>query len=115
MLVSDARYAYTDAALIARCLEVYPSLERHACRNGSGPTFAAVMERTSTPHLLEHLVIDAQTRMARDAQRVFTGTTQWEDALRAVVAVSFEDDLSALRAFGQQLAFLNGMLVSCRG
>ena len=37
-----------------------PELPHHACKNALAPTFSAVMAHTSVPHVLEHLVIDAQ-------------------------------------------------------
>ena len=90
---------------------------QHACRNSVGPVFASVMKSTSTPHLLEHLIIDAQTRAAKDPDRVFTGTTQWsaQDASVAKVAFSYEDDLVALNALNQALLFLNQALIELRG
>lgn len=111
------RYAQTDPELITECLRRAPTLGQHACRNGVGPVFASVMKSTSTPHLLEHLIIDAQTRAAKDPDRVFTGTTQWSagDGLMAQVAFSYEDDLVALDALNRSLAFLNGVLIEQRG
>lgn len=115
--VAAGRYAQTDSDLIAECLCRVPTLGQHACRNSVGPVFASVMRNTSTPHLLEHLIIDAQTRAAKDPNRVFTGTTQWSagDDLVAHVAFSYEDDLVALDALNQSLAFLNGVLIRQRG
>ncbi|MDO5790226.1 MAG: hypothetical protein Q4Q30_03065 [Eggerthella sp.] len=115
--VAAERYAQTDSNLIAECLGRVPTLGQHACRNSVGPVFASAMRNTSTPHLLEHLIIDAQTRAAKDPNRVFTGTTQWSagDDLVAHVAFSYEDDLVALDAFNQSLAFLNGVLIRQRG
>lgn len=115
--VAAGRYAQTDSDLIAECLGRVPTLGQHACRNSVGPVFASVMRDTSTPHLLEHLIIDAQTRAAKDPNRVFTGTTQWSagDDLVAHVAFSYEDDLVALDALNQSLAFLNGVLIRQRG
>lgn len=115
--VAAKRYAQTDEALIAECLYHASTLGQHACRNDVGQVFAAVMKSTSTPHLLEHLVIDAQTRAAKDPDRVFTGTTQWsaEDELLANVAFSYEDDLVALDALKGALAFLNKALIRQRG
>ena len=52
----------TTPELAARVRAQFPTLPRHACVNDRGPTFAAVMDRTPLPHLLEHLVIDLQTR-----------------------------------------------------
>ncbi len=115
--VASQRYVHTTPQLIEHCLQQVPTLGMHACRNGVGPTFAAVMRSTSVPHLLEHLVIDAQTRAAHDASRVFAGTTQWsaDDSLLANVSVSYEDDLAALRAVKESLAFLNAALVEVLG
>lgn len=115
--VAAERYAQTDEALLGECLRYAPTLGRHACRNEVGPVFAAVMRSTSAPHLLEHLVIDAQTRAAKDPDRVFTGTTQWsaENELEAKVAFSYEDDLVALDALSRSLAFLNEALIRQRG
>lgn len=112
--VADVSYLRTDAALATACTQRFPSLLQHACRNGEGPTFAAVIDHTSTPHLLEHLIVDAQTRATVDPQRVFTATTQFtaEDELRAKVSFSYEDDLVALRALTQSLDFLNSLLKS---
>ncbi len=110
--VASQRYANTTPQLIERCLQYAPTLGMHACRNGVGPTFGAVMNNTSVPHLLEHLIVDAQARAAQSPQRVFTGTTQWsaQCPLVANIAVSYEDDLVALRALKESLAFLNGVL-----
>lgn len=117
IVVAAERYAQTDSKLIAECLGHVPTLGQHACRNSVGPVFAAVMRSTSTPHLLEHLIIDAQTRAAKDPNRVFTGTTQWSagDGLIAHVAFSYEDDLVALDALNRSLSFLNGVLIDQRG
>lgn len=115
--VAARRYAQTDPELITECLRRAQTLGQHACRNSVGPVFASVMKNTSTPHLLEHLIIDAQTRAAKDPDRVFTGTTQWSagDGLIAQVAFSYEDDLVALDALNRSLAFLNGVLIEQRG
>lgn len=115
--VAAGRYAQTDSDLIVECLGRVPTLGQHACRNSVGPVFASVMRNTSTPHLLEHLIIDAQTRAAKDPNRVFTGTTQWSagDDLVAHVTFSYEDDLVALDALNRSLAFLNCVLIRQRG
>ena len=115
--VASQRYTQTTPQLIERCLQHAPTLGAHACRNGVGPTFGAVMNGTSVPHLLEHLVVDAQTRASQSPHRVFTGTTQWsaEDSLMATVTVSYEDDLAALRSVKESLAFLNRALTEVLG
>lgn len=107
--VAPGARRFTTPELLARVCAQHPNLPRHACVNDEGDTFGAVMERTSLPHLLEHLVIDLQAQEASDEDAVFVGTTEWLDefAGRARVEVSFIDDLVALRAFRDATAFLN--------
>ena len=62
VVLSPACPRLTTPELAARVRAQFPTLPRHACVNDRGPTFAAVMESTPLPHLLEHLVIDLQTR-----------------------------------------------------
>ena len=113
-LVCEVRLApdaprLTTPALIRRVRTDFPDLPHHTCVNESGPTFASVMDRTPLPHLLEHLVIDLQTRAATCDDAAFVGTTDWIDeaAGTARVQVSFTDDLVALRAFRDAAAYLN--------
>lgn len=117
--VHNRAFRFTNANIIAACLERFPNLAYHACHNECGKTFAAVMNNTSLPHLLEHLVIDLQTQaeFARQEKEgvaavrdvTFTGTTQWstQDDMLAEVSVSFRDDLVALAACKKALGFLN--------
>ena len=116
--VLDSAFRTTSPELIVQVLDQFPTIPYHACRNGTGPTFSAVMESTSLPHLLEHLVIDIQTRAHAEredetADPVFTGTTQWSATMDdvAIVRVSFYDDLIALGAFKKALRFINQELV----
>lgn len=116
--VLDPAFRTTSPELIAQVLDRFPTIPYHACRNETGPTFGAVMESTSLPHLLEHLVIDIQTRAhaAREdetADPVFTGTTQWSATMGdvAIVRISFYDDLIALGAFKKALHFINQEVV----
>lgn len=118
--INDPKARTTSPSLIEAILAQYPTLPLHVCRNDAGPSFGAVMNQTSVPHLLEHLVIDMQTRqLAQDpaAQRLeestaFTGTTQWsaDDPNLAIVRVSFRDDLVALSAFKKALHLINQIL-----
>lgn len=106
----------TDPVLAARVCASFPNLPRHACVNGAGDTFGAVMEATSLPHLLEHLVIDLQTQAAppdASLDTAYVGITRWtdENAGRAHIEVSFTDDLVALRAFRDAARFLNEAVV----
>ena len=106
----------TDPVLAARVCASFPNLPRHACVNGAGDTFGAVMEATSLPHLLEHLVIDLQTQAAppdASPDTAYVGITRWtdENAVRAHIEVRFTDDLVALRAFRDAARFLNEAVV----
>lgn len=112
--VLDPAYRTTSPELIAQVLVQFPTIPFHTCRNEVGSTFSAVMENTSLPHLLEHLVIDIQTRAHAEREDeatdpVFTGTTQRSATMHdvAIVHVSFYDDLIALGAFKQALHFIN--------
>jgi len=106
----------TSPQIAARVCASFPNLPRHACVNGAGDTFGAVMEATSLPHLLEHLVIDLQTQAAppdASPDTAYVGITRWtdENAGRAHIEVSFTDDLVALRAFRDAARFLNEAVV----
>ncbi len=110
-----AGFESTTPQLIARLCERYPELPHHACVNEAGPTFAAVMNHTSTAHLLEHLIITEQTRQtplsdgsANIQEPVFCGVTTWisREQRRARIEVSFADDLIALKALHNALAAL---------
>ena len=121
----------TSPELMAQVLAAFPTLPQHACVNERGTTFAAVMNRTPLPHLLEHLVVDLQVRAIasakgptgqgvqhaarsqREAQtKPIVGTSEWlnEQQGAARIDVSFSDDLIALRAMRDAVAFLNEML-----
>lgn len=122
----------TSPQLMSRVLAVVPTLTQHACVNERGTTFAAVMDCTPLPHLLEHLVVDLQVRaesgqwntlpgVAPEAppsmagatrERPIVGTSEWldEPAGIARIDVSFADDLVALRAMRDSVAFLNELL-----
>lgn len=106
-------FRHTDAALAQAVLAVHPSLAHHACKNAEGPHFDDVIDHTSTPHLLEHLIIDAQLRDASTPlDRTFTGWTQWSDEANGIadVEVSFASDMVAMRALDHSVATLNRML-----
>ena len=91
------------------------------------------MDCTPLPHLLEHLVVDLQVRAesgqwftlpgaaaeappsmwrAQRSDRPIVGTSEWLDeaAGTARIDVSFADDLVALRAMRDSVAFLNKLL-----
>ena len=81
-----------DPQLAARLDAMRPSLKAHACVNGVGPSFGHVMDSTSIPHVLEHLILDEQVRASTaPATAPFSGITLWldEEAGRAHIEVSF--------------------------
>lgn len=125
----------TSPELMARVLPVFPTLPQHACVNEQGTTFAAVMDHTPLPHLLEHLVVDLQVLSLaltkgfvassasstsikeREARRKLrckpiVGTSEWlnEQTGTARLDISFADDLIALQALRDAVAFLNSVL-----
>ena len=58
--VRSEQFAYTNNQIIEEVLRHFPSLGMHACRNHKGRLFADVMNHTSIPHLLEHMVVDGR-------------------------------------------------------
>lgn len=108
---------FTTPALAQRVIKTYPNLPDHTCINKQNETFGAVIDNTSVPHLLEHLVIDMQTILHQQdplpQYPTFTGTTEWTDQGRgkARIEVSFTDDLVVLRAFREALHFLEHTMV----
>ena len=114
--IADPAYRMTSPKLAAFVTNQYPDLPLHACVNEVGTAFGSDIEKTSVPHMLEHLVVDIQTHET-DTPRAttFVGTTEWtdEDAGQARIEVSFRDDLQALRAFNKALEFLNTAVLTC--
>ena len=106
----------TSPKLAAFVTNQYPDLPLHACVNDVGTAFGSVIEKTSIPHMLEHLVVDIQAHET-DTPRAetFVGTSEWidEEAGKARVEASFRDDLQALRAFNKAVEFLNTAVLTC--
>ena len=103
----------TSPQLASRIKDTYPELPFHTCINDAGPTFGHTMDGTSTPHLLEHLIIAEQTRNDRvPLCTTLVGTTVWldENAGLARIEVNFTDDLIVLEALRNALGVLNGLL-----
>ena len=109
--VEDAAYAMTTPQIARAATQARPDLPQHACVNGVGPVFGAVMANTPLPHLLEHVVVDLQAAACPDPDRVFTGVTRWTDrrAGKARVEVSYADDIVALRAFRDAVLLVNSL------
>lgn len=113
--IDDPAYRTTNAALAALIAKRFPDVPYHACVNGCGRTFSAVMERTPVPHMLEHMAISLQTRLTSRDDAAFEGTTVWTDekAGKARIELGFCDDLEALRAFTEATAILNDAVLAC--
>lgn len=107
--VSDQAPLRTSDEVAARVLAKRPELAVHSCVNATGPTFGDVIADTTLPHLLEHLIIAEQARLLGDGLRneVLVGTTELVADRRAVVEISFVDDLVAVAALRRGLAILD--------
>lgn len=93
VLVAHPCFAFSSKPLIDALAQTHPYLLEHACKNERGATFAAVAATTSTPHVLEHLIIDNQIHAlaqtpsltSTDSTRsnnhdtILVGTTQWDE------------------------------------
>lgn len=116
--VAEERFSRATPALIARLLPDFPHLLEHSCVNDCGATFSAVAGHTSTPHLLEHLAIEAQARAEAEnpeaSPATYLGKTFWENraALRARVELSYANDLSALASLRDAARALNAALLA---
>ena len=104
----------TSPELMARVLSAFPTLPQHACVNECGTTFAAVMNCTPLPHLLEHMVVDLQVREESHGATI-VGTSEWLNEQEGIARldISFPDDLVALKAINKAVTFLNKAL-QCR-
>lgn len=113
--IAEERCRYTDSVLAAHAMADFPDLAEHACVNGVAPKFGAVIESTSTAHLLEHIAISLQTRSAHDSAACFVGTSEWVDEARGIahLELSFRDDLEGLGAFNEALNYLNTAVITC--
>lgn len=103
----------TDAQLADRVTRDFPNLPLHSCINTKGPAFASVLADTSTPHLLEHLIIDRQVaEQPANSTTTFAGHTTWLDeaAGLATITVNFRSDACALRAVAYACTYLNDIL-----
>ena len=110
--VCDERLHRTTSAIAERACRLRPNLPRHACVNSVGSTFGSVMDNTSLPHLLEHVIIDMLVESSDDMAATYVGTSRWtcERQGKARIQVSMDDDLAVLRAFKCALAFVNDIV-----
>lgn len=112
-LSPDAPRTMTSA-LARRVVRVAPGLPSHACVNDRGTTLGAVLEDTSVPHVLEHLIIDAQAKNLPDEAGDFTfvGVTRWLDTAcgMASIELNYADDVRAIAAVKESAQLLNRVL-----
>lgn len=110
--VAGGPAAHLSPEAAARLLQARPHLAEHACLNAQGEPFGAILDRTSLPHILEHLVIDFQAEFDDRSAATFVGTTEWlnEREGLARVEVNFTDDLIALAALKAARALMEGMV-----
>ena len=111
--IADERLRYTNSSLAEFLRTEFPDLPSHTCVNEVGNTFGCVIDKTSLPHLLEHLTISFLVRSDDAESGEFVGTTEWIDEGQgsARIQISFFDDLVALRAFNNALRFLNNAVL----
>lgn len=106
---------FSNAQIKDSLLEIRPTLAAHNCKNLSGKSFVDVMDSTSIPHLLEHLIIDLQVEYLENANisvKPIFGTTEWLDksAGTAKITLSFMDDVIALKAIKDAANLLNSII-----
>lgn len=106
--LADACPRLTDGAIADAAIKRFPTIAMHACRNAKGPTFGCVMDETSIPHLLEHVLIELQLEAAESETAMLAGNTRWTDEGQgqARVQVSFVDDSQALQALAKATEWL---------
>lgn len=64
---------YSNEAIKTTLLEKMPTLAAHKCKNSKGKNFVEVMDSTSLAHVLEHMIIDIQTK---HTDKALFGTTE---------------------------------------
>ena len=110
----------TTPRIVEAVLEHYPRITSHSCINSYGPSFGDVIAHTNLAHLIEHIVIEEQhsllrqmrPELYRDQSRLMlVGTTEVRrDLCRAVVEVSFVDDIVCAQAVVSALDFVESCL-----
>ena len=113
--VTNERWAYTTPEIAERLQEEVPHILNHACLNEVGPTFGAVAQNTSMPHVLEHVVIalQAQQESLHAYGTTYVGKTYWvdRDKRMACVEVNYVDDFVALESFTKAAALLDSIVL----
>ena len=101
---------YSNAEIKEALLKAMPNLAFHKCKNISGDNFETVMNSTSLAHILEHMIIDIQSKHTNE---VLLGTTEWIDKSKglAKIELSYTDDLVCLSAIQEAQNLLNKIMM----
>lgn len=100
---------YSNAEVKKALLKAMPNLALHKCKNSSGNNFETAMNSTSLAHVLEHMIIDIQSKYTNE---VLLGTTEWVDKSLglAKIELSYTDDLVCLSAIQEAQNLLNKII-----
>lgn len=105
---------YSNSAIKDKLLEIKPSLKKHSCKNANNEPLSSVLDTTSIPHILEHLIIDNQIQYRNNEEDDVSilGTTEWinEDEGIAKIEFSFYDDVTALKSINEAQNLLNSLI-----
>ena len=107
---------FSTPELKLKLLSVCPSLNLHMCKNAANDSFEKILDTTSLPHILEHLIIDIQVSKSENSaeftQAKFLGTTKWVDKKNglAEININYFDDIVALQAIKEAEDLLNHLL-----
>lgn len=100
---------YSNEEIKVALLEKMPTLAAHKCKNSKGKNFAEVLASTSLAHILEHMIIDIQSKATND---LLLGTTQWidENSGIAKIELSYTDDIVCISAIKEASELLNRII-----
>ena len=101
-----SNFKYSNEAIKTTLLEKMPTLAAHKCKNSKGKNFVDVMDSTSLAHVLEHMIIDIQTK---HTDKALFGTTEWIDEQSGIakIELTYTDDIVCLSAINEASKLLN--------
>ena len=104
--VQLTKLKYSNEVIKFALLEKMPTLAAHKCKNSKGKNFVEVMDSTSLAHVLEHMIIDIQTK---HTDKALFGTTEWidEQSGNAKIELTYTDDIVCLSAIKEASNLLN--------
>lgn len=107
---------YSNMLIRDFLLRDFPSIVNHDCKNSKNLQLKDVLDTTSVPHLIEHVIIDIQASYfaKKNIDVTLLGTTQWTDESNgdACIQLSYFDDLVALDALKRAISYFNGIDLS---